>query len=123
MRRAYTKQDGLSLTGYIIAIALLAFFIAIGLKLVPIYIEHYYVKHSLEMVKAEASTLPEEEIKSRLMKNFSINDVDNVSRKQIKVRRLDANTLEVAVEYDVQRQLLANIDVIVHFSDSVELKQ
>jgi Tfp pilus assembly major pilin PilA len=117
------KQDGMSLTGYIISIALLAFFVTIALKLVPVYIEHYYVVHSLERLQAEASTLPEQEIKSRLMKDFSINDVDTVDRKQINVRRVDSKTIDVSIEYDVQRQLIANIDVLIHFSNSVELKQ
>lgn len=123
MRYAHTKQDGLSLTGYIITVAILAFSVAIGLKMVPIYIEHYYVVHSLEGLQAEASTLPTEEIKSRLMKDFAINDVDNVGRRHIKIRRINANTIEVKIEYDVQHELVGNIDVLVHFSDKVELKQ
>ena len=123
MRRAHTKQDGMSISGYAILIVLLAFVVAIALKLVPVYIEHYYVVHSLDELQSLAATLPEEEIPVRLMKNFSINDVDSVQRKNIKLRRIDANTLGVTVVYDVQRQLLGNIDVIIHFSNTAELKQ
>lgn len=123
MRRAYTKQDGMSISGYVILIVLLAFVVAISMKLVPAYIEHYYVVHSLDELKSLGGTLPETEIPSRLMKNFSINDVDNVSRKNIKLKRIDANTLGVSVVYDIQRQLIGNVDVIIHFSNTVELKQ
>ena len=123
MRRAYTRQDGMSVSGYIVLVVLLAFVIAIALKLVPVYIEHYYVVHSLEELQSVTGALPEEEIKSRLIKNFSINDVDNVKRQNIKLKRIDSKTLNVSVEYDVQRQVVGNIDVIVHFNNTIELKQ
>lgn len=123
MRRLHKRQDGLSATGYIILIALVGFVVAIALKLIPIYIEHYYVTHSLELLVEEAETIPDDEVRSRLLKNFSINDVDDVDRHDIKLRRLDSGALEVSVTYDVQRQLIANIDVLIHFSNSVELKR
>jgi len=123
MRQFSTKQKGLSATGYIILIALFTFFVAIALKLIPVYIEHYYVVHSMELLESEAITLRDDEIRSRLLKNFSINDVDSVSRQQVKVKRVDSKNLEVSVEYDVQKQLVGNIDVIIHFSNALKLKQ
>jgi hypothetical protein len=123
MRRLHKRQEGLSATGYIILIALVGFVLAIALKLIPIYIEHYYVVHSLESLVEEAETIPDDEIRSRLLKNFSINDVDDVDRHDIKLTRLSSGALEVSVAYDVQRQLVGNVDVLIHFSNSVELKK
>jgi hypothetical protein len=123
MRRLHRRQDGLSATGYVILIALLGFVVAIALKLIPIYIEHYYVVHSLESLEEEAEIISDDEVRSRLLKNFSINDVDDADRHAIKLRRLKSGALEVSVVYDVQRQMIGNIDVLIHFSNSVELKR
>jgi hypothetical protein len=122
MRRYQTKQDGLTATGYMVLIILLTFAAAIALKLIPVYIQHYYVVHSLEGLQSEAATIRDEDIRPRLLKNFSINDVEHVDRNDIKLKRLDSRTLEVSVIYDVQKRLLGNVDVVIHFSDSVILQ-
>ncbi len=115
------KQSGMSTFGFGLMLVLITFLTAITLKLIPVYIEHYYVVHSLEALQNNVDPLRDNEIKGDLLKNFTINDVDNVDRQQIKIKHIADRTREVSVQYEVRRSIIANVDVIITFSDSVTL--
>jgi len=94
----------------------------LAIKLFPIYMEHYNVSSSLQSLQRdEGDALHQgESAKRRLLRRFSINDVSHVSSKNISVTR-EANKEVVTVQYEVRKPLLANIDVVVSFNDSISL--
>lgn len=116
------KQSGMSTMGFGLMLILITFLTAVTLKLIPVYIEHYYVVHSLESLQDNVDPIRDDEIKGYLLKNFTINDVDNVDRQQIKVKHLEGKSREVSIEYEVRRSIIANIDVVITFSDSIILR-
>lgn len=121
MQRLNNKQNGMSGFGFGIVLVLLAVGTAIALKLLPIYIEHFNVVSILESLEKQEEKLAMDAIKPQLLRNFSINDVTNVGRQHIKVKRLAHNKKQVTIEYEVRRSVMGNVDVVVQFSDSVEL--
>jgi len=121
VQRLNNKQNGMSGFGFGIVLVLLAVGTAIALKLLPIYIEHFNVVSILESLEKQEEKLAMDAIKPQLLRNFSINDVTNVGRQHIKVKRLAHNKKQVTIEYEVRRSVMGNVDVVVQFSDSVEL--
>jgi len=107
--------------GFAVLLVLLAFLTSIGLKLLPIYMEHFNVKSILDNLVKEGRDLTAEEVKPRILKNFILNDVTNVDRQHIKVKRKTSKLTLVTIDYEVRRKMIANVDVVIHFNDSVEL--
>ncbi len=61
-----------------------------------------------------------QDIKALLNKRLGINDVTSVSDQNIAIEKAGDNTL-VTVEYEVRKNFLGNVDIVVTFKDSVEL--
>lgn len=120
MKKLAADQQGMSGMSFAFIMVLVVFVVAIGLKMLPIYIEYFSVRSVLGSLQNDES-LTTDNIKSTMMRNFMINDVDNVGRQHIKIER-KANKRIVTVAYEVRKPLMGNVDIVVNFSDSVELK-
>ena len=122
MKRLNNKQNGMTFLGFGTLLILLAMLTSIGLKLFPVYLEHFNVTSILDSLSKEGDKLSADEIKPRILNNFIINDVVNVDRHHINVKRISNNKYQVTIDYEVRRNMMGNVDFVVHFVDSVELK-
>lgn len=113
------KQQGLSSLGIIGILVVAVFTTTLVLKMLPVYIEHFSVVSSLESLQEEGSLL---DIKTSLMRKFSINDIDNVSREHIDIKR-EGKKKTVTISYEVRKNVVSNIDIVLRFSDSVVLSK
>lgn len=119
---AYMKtQRGLSTLEILFGLFIVGVLTALVLRFGPVYIEYYNVHASLQALQADMVKDDSGNAKGLLLKKLLINDVRNVDHNQIKVERHGRNRL-VKVEYEVRRSLVGNIDVVIHFTDSVELQ-
>jgi hypothetical protein len=109
------RQSGLSLIGFIFVLMLVLFFVYIGIKLVPIYINHMSVVSDLKAVAEEpgSANLPASTIRRNLAKRFQISFVDHIEARDVTVER--SNPPRLVAEYNVEEHLIGNIDVIVRF--------
>lgn len=109
------RQRGLSLIGFIFVLMLVLFVVYIGIKLVPIYINHMSVVSDLKAVAEESGSanLPVSTIRRNLAKRFQISFVDHVEASDVTLER--ANPPRLVVDYAVEEHLIGNIDVIVRF--------
>ena len=112
------KQKGMTAISWIVVLAVFFFFVLIGLRLTPIYLEYFNVSSSLSSLPGDKKIIDAgpSEIKGLLLKRFQINDVENVTRKHIKVTEKG-----VQVKYEVRTNIFANIDVVVSFDDFVKV--
>jgi hypothetical protein len=117
-----SRQRGLTAISWIFIIALAVFLGMIGLKLVPIYLTHYNIQTVLRQ-------LPEEpfigekgpaEIRRSLMARFKINSIYDFDPNNIKIQKGLRNYV-VDVTYTVREPIIGNVDILVSFSDSVEI--
>ena len=53
MYRQLKKQQGMTLTGWLVVIAIGLFFALSGLKIIPVYLENFTVKDVVESLKNE----------------------------------------------------------------------
>lgn len=123
MKRLNNKQNGMSGFGFGVVLVLITVATTIGLKLLPIYIEHFSVTSSLKALGSDEAGVEVGAIKSRLLSNFQINDVTNVGRQHIKIKSLGHNKKVVTIDYEVRRPVMGNVDVMVHFVDTVEISK
>ena len=122
MNASPTRQQGLTFISLVFILGFIAFFVLLGLKIGPIYLNHSKVVSALADIKKttdiEAQT--EGEIRNSLSKRFDINYVDDVTQDDITITR-HGNYLKVVIEYEVARKIVGNLSVLVEFNDNIEV--
>ena len=116
------KQNGLTVIGFIIVLSIVLFFVFMGMKIGPMYMEYYAVVSAMNGVAAERGAakrppdLIRREIRDRLYVSYSD---DNVKKNDIKLVRKNGVYLHIA--YEVRKPVMGNLDVVAVFDRSVRL--
>ena len=120
--KSMTRQHGITLISWLVILMVIGFFITLGLRLAPIYMQFY-------TVKSVVTALPEEpligrktvgEIRSMLDKRLEMNGIEFLKRDDIKISRSKGVTT-VVVRYEARKPMVANVDIVVSFNESVTL--
>ena len=116
------SQQGMTAIGWLIVLGLIGFFVLLALRMTPAYLEYFTVKSALESLQNEPGITQKtpSEIRSMLGKRFDVNDVKNVSSKDVSVDN-QSGRLNVGVDYEVRVPVLGNVDAVMKFDHSVEM--
>ena len=111
------KQRGITLIGFIIVMAVVGFFIFLGMRLVPVYVEYYSVVSDLKAVcqQPDSEKLTADGIRAKLALRFLVSYVQNVDlKKHVKLVK-DGDQKQVNITYEVRRPLIYNLDFVAKF--------
>lgn len=116
------NQRGLSLLGFIFILVLVLFFTYIGIKLVPVYLNHMSLMSEVGAVASEPGTAnrPPSAIQRDLIRRLNISYVDYVEPQHITIERGD--TPQLVVQYEVEKHLMGNIDAVIRFNSAKPLQ-
>jgi hypothetical protein len=122
MNSTLRRQQGLTLISWLVILMMVGFFIMLGLRLAPVYMQNYTVKNILTDLQQEPliSRKPPGEIRQMLLRRFDINGIENLGRENIKVSRAGGKT-KVEVAYETRQHIAGNVDVVVTFNESLDL--
>lgn len=122
MKQMISKQKGMTLTGWMTVIALILFFALLGMKIAPIYLENLTVKDVLKTLKEEPLITQKTsgQVKNMVMQRLNINSVYDLKGEDVTVKK-SPGVMTVDITYTVQKKLVGNMDILVSFSDQVEL--
>jgi hypothetical protein len=115
------RQQGMTFISWLLVLGIVGFFAMIGLTMVPVYLEHYSIKHVLMSFEQEhdLSKKSPSEIRALMKKRLKINGVYEFDvRNNLKIKRLKAGT-EVRVQYEVRKPVVGNVDLVMSFDDSI----
>lgn len=115
-------QRGLTMISWMIVIAIALFFVLIGMKMVPTYIENYSIKEVLASVKQDRTLrkASRRELEKMILRRFKINSVYDFRKEDLKFTK-EKQGLRVGVEYEVRKPVVANVFIVMAFKDSVLL--
>ena len=118
------RQQGLTLISLVFILGLIAFFVLLGLKIGPIYLDHSKVANALAEIEKtnNIEELTETKIRDSLSKRFNINYVYDVTQDDITITKYQ-DYLRVAIEYEVVKKIAGNLSVLVEFNDVIEVGQ
>lgn len=116
------NQRGLSLLGFIFVLVLVLFFTYIGIKLVPIYLNHWSLMSEVRAVASEpgSANKPPNTIRRELQNRFNISYVEHVKPQHISIERGDQ--VRLVVQYNVEQHLIGNIDAVIRFNSAEPLR-
>ncbi len=116
------RQKGMTAIGWLLVLGLIAFFTLITLRLLPLYLEYAKVAAALESLENEPGITRKTraEIVKMVQKRFDVNDVMNVSPKELKISK-DKGVMTVSIDYERRENLISNIDVVAKFDKKIEV--
>ena len=117
------KQRGLTLIGFVLVLVLVVFFAYGAMRIVPLYLEYHALINAMNTLEEDprAVKMSPTQIKNKLINSLWVNyATDNIQRKHMKVTR--KNGLQVRVAYEVRRDFIGNVDLILSFDRTVLLR-
>jgi len=115
-------QSGITLLGFIFVLGVAGLFIYVGMKVVPMYMEYFSVKKSLDGLALEPgiNNASPDRIRSLFFRRLYVNYSDNVKPENVKIERMQGGW-KMIVHYEVRRPLISNLDVVGNFDAEKEL--
>lgn len=117
------RQSGITLIGFLLLLIVLGFFVYMGMKLVPSYIEFFGVKKAMSQLASDGSSGDINDIRSKLAfkMNFQYVDDSTIQPKDITLDRRD-NASVLTISYDKRVHFIYNIDFLLHFENAVPMR-
>ncbi|MCB1724063.1 MAG: DUF4845 domain-containing protein [Gammaproteobacteria bacterium] len=104
---------------WLIVLGILVFFILIGIKMVPTYLENYSIRQVLKNMEndREVRKMTPPELKKSFIKRLKINSVYDFDRDAIKIKKEKEGT-SFTVTYEVRKPVAGNVAIVMSFSES-----
>lgn len=122
-----SKQNGFTLIGFLMVVALVAFFALVAMKLFPLYNESFAVSQSLESVanQPEAETMSKRDIHKYFLRSANINGLSRFKERNINdylgVNKAGEKPREMYMYYEARTKLFGNLDIVLVYDKTVEL--
>ena len=116
------KQQGLTFISWLLVLAMVGVFILVGIKITPVYMEHFAVKKTLESLKQEPliNRKSLREIRTMLMRRMDMNSIYDLTKDEVIIKRSGGVT-KITVAYEERRNIMGNLSLVMTFEDSIEL--
>jgi len=113
------KQCGMTMLSWLIVLAVVVFFILVGIKMVPTYLENYSIKQVLENMENDRKvrSMSPAEMKKSFFKRLKINSVYEFDRNAIKIKKEKFGT-RFALDYEIRKPVAGNVAIVMTFSES-----
>lgn len=118
-------QSGLSMPVLILILALAGFFLMVALKVVPAYAENRFIVAALNTLGEDSQqmqSMTTREIKTKLQRIYSVNNIRSEGSKQIEVDK-ESDRVLVRVAYETRVPLFLNIDIVMSFENELDSSQ
>lgn len=116
------KQRGLSGISILVILIVAGFLVYVGIKITPVYIDHYAVKAALSSVENDPLTArkSKREIRNMITKRLDVNNIRHINRDHINIKRSGKNTI-ISIAYEERRPIVYNISLLMTFEETAEL--
>lgn len=118
------RQSGLTMISWLVVITIGVFFVLIGIKMIPTYMENYSIKQVLHQLPDDRAMrdVSRRELKRIVLKRFKINSVYNFKPEDLIVTKTKTG-IRLSVDYEVRKPVIGNVFVVMSFSDAVDVRR
>ncbi len=117
-----SSQRGMTVIGMLLLIIMLAFIALIAMKVVPLYVQYYTIKSTIESIRKEPqlAQMTTQDIQAGIQKRFDIGYVENVKARDLKIRSESGGRV-LDLVYQDERPLFYGLSVILKVNETVSL--
>ncbi|MDP2226401.1 MAG: DUF4845 domain-containing protein [Moraxellaceae bacterium] len=108
------KQSGMSYAGVFFLLLLAASMIKVVAAIGPAYYDFYTIDKIISSLYRDGRTNSVEVFKKGMSERFSINQISGRSPDDFSYS-MDGGSLIVFLDYEERKNMIANVDIIVHF--------
>ncbi len=109
------RQNGLGIIGLFLVIIVVSFFVLLGFKMVPSYIEYTAIKRAfVSTIQNESQNASPGDIRRALDKRFEVDNVKAIRSGEVDVTKQGSKYL-ISAEYYVSVPLIANVSLRIDF--------
>ena len=116
------RQRGMTVIGMLLLIIVIAFVALIAMKVVPMYIQYFSIKSTIESIRKEPqlAQMGTQDIQNAIQKRFDIGYVDNIQARDLKIRN-ERNGRVIDLIYQDERDLFYGLYVLLKVNESIPL--
>lgn len=118
------RQRGMTLIGMLLLLILIGFVALIAMKVIPMYVQYYSIKSTIESVRKESvSNMTTVDIQKAIQKRFDTGYVENVRAQDLKIRNVPTGKA-LDLVYQDERELFdgAGLFVVLKVNEVVPLQ-
>ncbi|MES3006218.1 MAG: DUF4845 domain-containing protein [Pseudomonadota bacterium] len=114
-------QRGFSKFGLLMTLVVLVCVLTFGLKVLPVYIDHNFVKGFAEdlVESGRVSTMSQSAVREELGRGLAINNIREFDISSITTSINGGNSV-ISIKYERRIPLFSNVDVVLSFDDHIE---
>ena len=114
------NASAMAMMSWMIVLGIAVFFLLIGFKMVPTYLENYSIKQVLLNMEGDRTVrkMTPKQMRESFFKRLKINGVYEFDRKAVSVKKEKRGT-RFSVDYEVRKPVAGNVAIVMTFADSV----
>ena len=116
-RKLLNKQAGISLSGLIVALAVIGVAGIFAMRMVPAYIEYNAIKSGIAQVKSTGGSI--REMQQAFNRHTSVNDVEAVRGQDLVFSR-DGDEMQISFAYEKRLPLMGNVSLLIDFAGTTD---
>jgi len=112
----------MTVIGMLLLIIVIAFVALIAMKVVPMYVQYFSIKSTIESIRKEpqVAQMSAQDIQNAIQKRFEIGYVDNIIARDLKIRN-DRNGRVLDLVYQDERTLFYGLSVVLKVNEAIPL--
>ena len=119
-KKSSKQQCGLNVIGMLLLIVVLGFMALIAIKVIPMYVQYFTIKSSIESIRKEPplAQMGLTEIQIAIQKRFDVGYVDKITAKDLKLRNERSGRV-LDLVYEDDQPLFYGLHVVLKVNEAV----
>ncbi|MDH4567887.1 DUF4845 domain-containing protein [Pseudomonas sp. BN414] len=118
------KQKGMSVMGWLLVLALVAFLASTAFKVIPHYLDFFSLEKIITSVETEKAleirTIPD--FYSHVSKGMQVNGIRDLDLDKALKVTLENNEFQAHLQYEKREPLVENLDLVVRFDKEFRVR-
>ncbi|QEY61885.1 DUF4845 domain-containing protein [Metapseudomonas lalkuanensis] len=118
------KQKGMSVLGWLLVLAVVAFLASTAFKIIPHYLDFFSLEKIISSVETEKAleirTIPD--FYSHVSKGMQVNGIRDLDLDKALKVTLENNEFQAHLKYEKREPLVENLDLVVRFDKEFRVR-
>ncbi|MDH0894577.1 MULTISPECIES: DUF4845 domain-containing protein [unclassified Pseudomonas] len=118
------SQKGLSMLGWLMVLAVVAFLASTGFKMFPHYMDYWAMEKAIMSVENDRSSdvRSVSDFYSHVGKMVQVNGIQDINLKEVLEVKVENNEFRVHLKYEKREPLVQNLDLVANFDKEFRVR-
>ena len=118
------SQQGLSILGWLVVLAVVAFFASTAFKMLPHYLDYMSMEKIITSVETDKASDVRTvgEFYNHVSKGMQVNNIRDLNMRDAMQVKVENNEFLVHLKYEKREPLIENLDLVVNFDKEFRVR-